>query len=462
MTGRSPTGGGRGTNQYRVRGSSTRRRPQPIAHQLGVLEAQANRLAGGEEPDRPSPVPTMAEVREAVQDAQEAIAAAWPGDSAAPRTDLVPAAEVAVCRAGLLIDAVAEARAAPGVAAIAEAYGPNLDSDMAEATAEVARFEAAARELSARYDTMAMEEYVTVWAELSGPQNAAIQRRWDLQGALRERDHLVGEVRAEAALAVLSEIRPMGPSSLEGGLVLHSSSPRPMARVLTEASRFFPTDWLRRSNATNPPLRPRKTTARAHYIHQARVSYKDPSGARALKERTKYFPEGTPPDLHVVRKVGLWTVYQVEVPAKVSVVVSEISIDDDHVAGVDGKPMGTKGLSTAVHEMTHRIEHAHPAVAALGRAHRDRRAREADPNGEMPKPKPIYKNSRRARQEVAHEDHFAHPYMGRVYPNSPCSEVVSTGNEAVFCGRFGGLVGQAGNRADADHRAFVLGLAASA
>jgi hypothetical protein len=80
------------------------------------------------------------------------------------------------------------------------------------------------------------------------------------------------------------------------------------------------------------------------------------------------------------------------------------------------------------------------------------------------------------RMEAGYRDKLAAHYMGKTYPTmvwgtqehdeSEHYELVSCGNEALFGGRFGGLVGAHGDgqtyHADQDMRAFILGTMACA
>ncbi len=126
-----------------------------------------------------------------------------------------------------------------------------------------------------------------------------------------------------------------------------------------------------------------------------------------------------------------------------------------YTAGAD--TIVTEGLSSSMyHEYAHRIEEQHPAVWAATNEFLRRRTTGVDGNRELPK---RYGGGR--SDELIRPDGFVDGYIGKEY-DGMYTEVFSCGNEALFRGSFGGLVGDNGKRADLEHRNLMLGLYASA
>jgi hypothetical protein len=109
----------------------------------------------------------------------------------------------------------------------------------------------------------------------------------------------------------------------------------------------------------------------------------------------------------------------------------------------------------ATHELSHRLEDTNPHLGVLEKQLLERRC--VDANGNKT-PAVLRRGS---RGERFREGGFVDSYIGKVY-ESNFAEVLSVGAEAVFTGSYGGLVGEDGYKADPDHRAFVLGLLATA
>jgi len=124
------------------------------------------------------------------------------------------------------------------------------------------------------------------------------------------------------------------------------------------------------------------------------------------------------------------------------------SSDQGHVMRVSGT------FTVSVHESAHRFEETVSGLVKVSRDFVTRRA--TRPDGSVAPLAPIYQG---VKDEVARDGGFVDPYMGREY-ESGSGEAFSTGMEALFGGSFGGLVGVGGRSADADHRAFTLGMLA--
>ena len=123
---------------------------------------------------------------------------------------------------------------------------------------------------------------------------------------------------------------------------------------------------------------------------------------------------------------------------------------------VDSEPsrFGSTGYATALHEFAHRVETTGPAFLNVMQREFIRR-RTTDENGVRESKQSIYSWSKR---ETGRFDNFADKYMGKEYPGTPNHEILSTGAEAVFAGKFGGLSGVGKYSADPDMKNFILGL----
>lgn len=114
---------------------------------------------------------------------------------------------------------------------------------------------------------------------------------------------------------------------------------------------------------------------------------------------------------------------------------------------------GSEGRA-AVHEFGHRVESVVPGLGLAQEAFVRRRT--LLPDGSQQRPVPMYPGQ--ADPELVRPDRFVTPYIGRDYGSQIHHEVLSTGVEALFGGRFGGLVAGRSGGPDLDHRGFVLGL----
>lgn len=246
---RSKTGGGVGTNGYQVRGVSTQRIQHGDPHRyLGALASQAAVLAAPDEEDEPTSA-TIETVREAVGAATSLVRAVWPeaygdahgGDTVvgATRTE----AEAAVREAGRQIDSLARERAASRLAEIEADYSPTLDDDLAANTAGLARVQEAFDDL---FKELEAGSRSARYPELDQEQRSLYRAGVEMTAFRNERDWRLNDAVAQETLGVLREIREMGPGGLPEGLRLHHTTPRPVARVLSESASFFPTAWLRR------------------------------------------------------------------------------------------------------------------------------------------------------------------------------------------------------------------------
>lgn len=187
---------------------------------------------------------------------------------------------------------------------------------------------------------------------------------------------------------VLNEIRPMGgtlkdtPKHRKPKMGLSSNE------QVTAAISRMPTDWLEQSDAYPRRIKFRQTEGRAHYADVKTSN----SEARPFSELT-----------------------------------------------LDGS------ISTATHEMAHRMEYAVPSIRGLEEEFYTRRTR-----GDSLK----HLGRGYGRNEMTKEDQFHNPYVGKDYQGK-AYEVMSMGYEGLYSLK-------TWNTMDADYQAFVLGVITNA
>lgn len=321
------------------------------------------------------------------------------------------------------------------------------------------------------------------------------------------------KILADARLVALKEVRDFG-----GTIELNDNSSKRVAGIMAEVAQHYPADWVRMSN-TAGNLKVKDTKGRAHYNQASsqrvrkqstEVRWRDAgeepegdgwvsgvwtgngwsnpienpdavekyaqyantdSGERsvawyrpAFKTRRSYryydgeSVTGPPPrgwteafetlsdgsEIRVFRQPA-WRMTHGET-------VSELTVDKDRSGG---QWQETAGFGTALHEFGHRAEHMNPAITELEEAFLLRRTTGED--GQRDKLTNLYLSNR----ERGRSDSFADKYMGKEY-NNGYREVLSTGMEGIFAGAFGSLAGINGKTPDADMRAFILGVLATA
>lgn len=357
------------------------------------------------------------------------------------------------------------------------------------------------------------------WSELSD-QHMAI--RTALGTGSDEESKAQLRCLADAYTQVLAQHRELG-----GQLAFHDKTTRKAAGVFGEAAQVFPTDWIKDSVSAGPVLA-KIGKSRAHYSaghtqvtrkrtqltrrrevdrydggteeDQVRQSYAsdprtqvgdhleyDQDGQAFLTLSSFEVQRGYGPDNpprgrgweshHYVGRAGdashVWRRPRNVMKNVSAERVPEITTAVRHQMMADRAPE----FPTAVHELSHRFEGVQRSV---GRLESDfLRRRTVDPQTlEREERTRLYPRARnpRMRMEAGYRDKLAAHYMGKTYPTmvwgtqehdeSEHYELVSCGNEALFGGRFGGLVGAHGDgetyHADQDMRAFILGTMACA
>lgn len=323
---------------------------------------------------------------------------------------------------------------------------------------------------------------------------------------------------AKGYRAALAEVHSMG-----GHMSFNPMGDDSARLIFTDASDVYPSDWLEKSNdfgkapavfetsgqyaSYRPhgdvPI-PGRTPTPVEFVGQygpremspsKEISYEpmagnppgegDPEAGKAWY-REIYWDvhdgvRGRPDSDPAVNPAGegwelyepgnLWRRPQMDTP---SVTLPTLTFMDHDPTGVAGKP---RGYASAVHELAHRFEHTMVEILRLESAFVTRRTTAA--NGEREE---LSVWNPKIPEVKVRKDHFVATYIGREYPKTKDErstssavstvlgnaehfgtgyEVLSMGTEALFGGNYGGFVGLGKNRADDDHRNFVLGTLAA-
>lgn len=353
------------------------------------------------------------------------------------------------------------------------------------------------------------EGFLAVQEENAAASAAARAER----AALQEEATKVHTALAEAYRETLAELRPMGGVEME----FHARTTKGAQTAFNEATKVFPTDWLNASNAISAPVA-KVQKSRAHYargvthetkkrvLSTGRRSYVRTDDIESeLKSRSYYssqyrvvpaeeaaeefgdVEDGAyviEPVFHEVRRISSydpdtppkgrgWSKYTDDDGAqywtrpktRMRTVAAESAPEIKTSKKVPNVEGASETYGTAVHELSHRMEHAVPQIARLEGQFLYRRAA-----GE--ELRTIY----RGTSEKGYEDNFPLHYAGKVYPGGVMTggeddggdhyELVSCGSEALFAGNHGGFIGasqrgQSYSRDD-EYRSFVLGVFATA
>lgn len=307
---------------------------------------------------------------------------------------------------------------------------------------------------------------------------------------------------ADGYISALSEIRDMG----GGEFTIVKGARRQAVSMAAEAAEIFPDEWVQASNDSERPLQVRLSKgARASFNHSAIVDAGfvpmfdidrsgepksgedlistdpafgdwredtnpmtgDPLHLRAQYEvadaNTKRKKDGTPagPDWeewrhpHDENVVHHRRLRRTDIKGREWRAVVTLPSPSHHTAAsfMEGRDYGT---STAMHELTHRMERSVPLMRNAEHAYLATRT-DVSKTVRIPGHPP---------GEVHYPGGgFVTPYVAKAYGATgedgyPPAEVMSMGVESMFSGTFGGLVGTGKNRSDPDHRGFVLGVMA--
>ena len=249
---------------------------------------------------------------------------------------------------------------------------------------------------------------------------------------------------------------------------------------LAEADTYFPDSW-KQSTKNSRPLSIRYSQARAHYsgaaavkkVAQVRYETREAENAdhtvptpvdlssrrrygkvstlvggdpdnpqhvalmetecrRLEADDAEWISQQNPRYLHKTRKSKpQWEVYT-NVYGRLAV-REVLPSSSPRTVGVEAVIRVDKRKSTMIHEMAHRMEDGNPHLATLCKEFVRRRS--TNDEGVRDKPIRYYGD-----KEPVYEDHFAHAYVGKVYPDKH-TEVLSTGMEALLFGKFGAGLG---------------------
>jgi hypothetical protein len=232
------------------------------------------------------------------------------------------------------------------------------------------------------------------WKALAAAQERNLARRREIQAALEDPAKAVASGRRDAYLAALGRVRPLG-GNLDAGVKKGAAF-----EDMKEVSRYFPTEWIEASNASDRQLVAARSKSRGHYSH------------------TK-----------LSRGKG---------------VVSEIKIS----AGGSGIPGEDTYRSTATHELMHRMEYVYGGIVrAEARFYAKRTAGEVAQRLQK-----LQKGYGYRADEIAREDKFSEPYMGKDY-GGRAWELMTMGMEGLMHGKYR-------MEEDDEYRRWVLGVLA--
>lgn len=382
------------------------------------------------------------------------------------------AAEGLVCEAGRLVDAEVLRRLPPvpvrpsaeDVAEI-EAEYKTVSADLADHRRRQAMAAQAHRAAQRGYDhdpeLAAQHEhleagYAEVWerfAEVEKRRYAAL---------VTDGDWSWRNIHSEVVRAVLAEVRDMGDRVGHG---FHASAQKPASDAIRAALDNFPSDWVANSANHPSPIAARHTQGRAHYAHARHIDIKESSpgapinhhhrclDADDLSEVVARYRVGDKHEIYAGRRTVKRKIIAVEVDEE----NLEVSISFD--PGRQTKVVGTEVASVVttdksprvtVHEMAHRMEYTNPRITQMESTFYRRRT-----EGEEAR-----RYTHGEADEIVRPDGFVDEYIGKDYEHN-AFEVLSMGMESVFAGSNGALLGISHDRADLDHRAFVLGLIAA-
>lgn len=286
------------------------------------------------------------------------------------------------------------------------------------------------------------------------------------------------KARADAYREELASIRAFG------GVEQHTTDSSVKKGVATaqEQVAHFPDDWVSLSNSV-PPYRVLKIkggSARAHYSggrHQKAKAVSRPM-SKGQAEQLLGGLDYTFDDEHPRKQSPMWkddsdrvvplvkdgpelkarlkNYNQSTWGGKIGTVASDkkgyvyVGLTRMESKEITAEITSAAGnSSTMLHELSHRMEEHNPSIALATKSFLHRRCEG--------KPFKKYHGS-----ETYRDGEFANIYIGKNYSGTRHTEVLSMGMEATFHGKYGGLEGLDGCKADHEHRNLVLGLLAFA
>ena len=458
----------------------------------------------------PEGTPTIDQIDDAIERVQVLYAgAAKDPDAVAALVEEHGSTDLAVVHVGNLVAKRAEAIAGTSAAEI-EALNEDQDAVLREqALAAKAKYgvtelenRRAEIEMSMFSEGKTRDEVQESQAQLSeiGAQMRAFHESEEYAAVREAQDlhanSLLGETGeksrslAAAYQTVLKDIRPMG-----GEMTFGQTTDDDAREVFTEGAQYFPADWIDASRKL-PRMEAKLVLGRAHYLPSTRTERKTKIADHTViysdadqdmttwnNDNTQYRRVMDEPDGRVMWIKSTYetaTTYD-GVPKKPrgkeweeftdrrgkqnwrrehTKVVTVQEIGSPEILASPDKGSITKGpfSRAAIHELSHRMQHAVPMIARIEEDFLKRRTTNADGTRQK---KVNVSGGRPA--EMGWADGFAEKYMGRDYGDgNGYTEVLSTGSEALFSGSYGGLVGRGKHQRDDEMRGLILGLYASA
>lgn len=326
-------------------------------------------------------------------------------------------------------------------------------------------------------------------------------------GRQRKMREKAAESLAEGYKSVIADIRPVG-----GEIGFHEgSNPEGMEMLQNSVGQHYPTEWLKESEKRGLlAVNVVPSDERASYADEEHYSDRE-DGEKRLKvssfyveaENTREYlsllseendPIETEGDSFVEDEKGL-LVNIVSFPERFPFLIDEDPSDSQGKPYGDGwkrgyvpNPDGTlpkdkewyrhekqegsviptmylnsksddPTSSASYHEFAHRAEAVVGNEALTRMEESFLRRRTTDRNGKREKLTTLYPGS----EERVRRDNFMHAYVGKEYQRGRDREVMAMGAESLFSGGYGSFMGlDLKHKADLDHRAFTLGMFASA
>lgn len=291
---------------------------------------------------------------------------------------------------------------------------------------------------------------------------------------------------SDGYLKALGEVRELGGEKMN----FNPKSTKAAAATFSDVAQIFPKSWIEASNSRALPVA-KIQKSRAHYTdgayHQTKKKVRS-SSLRVLEpgkipEDSYYdsYEKVEGEEKNVWRKLNFDCAYtygdENEAPPKgngweryehkngknywrkpryrMELVTSEFAPE----IKTNSKPELAAGkgdlFATTAHELSHRWESSVPGIKAM---ENDFVTRRTTTDGVRDK---LVDLGGRMRGEKTRPDSFANAYVGKEY-NDGSREALSCGVEALFAGKYGGLIGTSGSKPDHDMRSFILGVLATA
>lgn len=399
-----------------------------------------------------------------------------------------------------------------------EATMSYMDSEEAVNEATEALENAKINESTSPEELSKLEEAVTKAEAERDELEAKYNEASEADDARREVIHSEQiEKLTSSYISVLSEIRELG-GNLEVG---SDSDAKGVALLQDSVGKVYPSDWVTASNIAGDSMRLKIEDTRSHYMDSAeQKDFNADEHPDAITQASSYyiFPLkkadattlvetiGGESEIYDGREVLLDDSYKriVKIPVKIvfdpethptedgmtpsgegwkqeyyidkskTLLPEKVWVKEDNVKkvmrpemilSIDKPEKEQKAL--AYHEFAHRVETvvAGGAITRMEEAWLRRRTTNVDTGIREDNSKiyPSFTGNSIIDIEFGRRNSFFTHYVGKEYPTNRHREVLSMGAEALFGGAWSGLMGIDGStKADHDHKAFVLGIFATA